>query len=152
MHVQIVRKTGNGSRNKSKIWLHRLAVTENPGVINVFRSGEHNHPIQQISNCVYWRKIMNELLLFLVLQSLPLDMDRMKYDGYWVELISCWSDQNEPINYLNQFWMMHIGLLIPLFNRQFLPFHKQNVQPINVPIPIFSSNLPHTTSPIIYGT
>jgi hypothetical protein len=31
----------------------RLAVTENSGVISVFRSGEHNHPIQQISNCVY---------------------------------------------------------------------------------------------------
>jgi hypothetical protein len=43
----------NRHRHNERCMFKLLAVTENTGVINVFRSGEHNHPIQQISNCVY---------------------------------------------------------------------------------------------------
>lgn len=43
----------NRHRHNERCMFKLLAVTENSGVISVFRSGEHNHPIQQISNCVY---------------------------------------------------------------------------------------------------
>ncbi|KAL3102243.1 hypothetical protein niasHS_003652 [Heterodera schachtii] len=43
----------NRHRHNERCMFKLLAVTENNGVITVFRSGEHNHPIQQISNCVY---------------------------------------------------------------------------------------------------
>lgn len=43
----------NRHRHNERCMFKLLAVTENNGTINVFRSGEHNHPIQQISNCVY---------------------------------------------------------------------------------------------------
>uniref|UniRef100_A0A183C4V3 FLYWCH-type domain-containing protein n=1 Tax=Globodera pallida TaxID=36090 RepID=A0A183C4V3_GLOPA len=41
----------NRHRHNERCMFKLLAVTENNGVISVFRSGEHNHPIQQISNC-----------------------------------------------------------------------------------------------------
>lgn len=43
----------NRHRHNERCMFKLLAVTENTGVISVFRSGEHNHPIQQITNCVY---------------------------------------------------------------------------------------------------
>uniref|UniRef100_A0A915MD16 Uncharacterized protein n=1 Tax=Meloidogyne javanica TaxID=6303 RepID=A0A915MD16_MELJA len=57
--VTVHKTTFHGKNRHFRCNRHRhnerciLAVTENNGTINVFRSGEHNHPIQQISNCVY---------------------------------------------------------------------------------------------------